>query len=281
MVPAVQYLCCFLEWGMTCFVSSWCGSWWNRFAVLSFDDVPVGELVAYLRPGWLGLVHYKLQMYSSTCCLNSRSGGCFFTLLNIILPFWKALELSLELLMSSRCLRKQSRAWQWRWPAASVRKEQTGWWICNLCQSISKQRCKLLRRCTHTQRVRQFASFWNRSQSELLTNVTLRFNRQRLWNIDLVLSASSFKCYGPLVICNGNGWRRKPWSFLTIHGRGANVGGLACSSAPGSLKGIMETLPWCQTPQPLSHAISNLRFSPSIFYFLPLCLLQKPSELST
>lgn len=86
----LELLCCLVIW--------WC---------------PGGELVAYLHPGWLGHVHYKLQMNSSTCSLNSRSGGCFFTLLNIILLFWKALELRfrLELLMSSHCLRMQSGVW--------------------------------------------------------------------------------------------------------------------------------------------------------------------------
>lgn len=50
---------------------------------------------------------------------------------------------------------------------------------------------------------RQLSSFWNRSQTELLTNVTLRFNRQRLWNIDLVSSASSLNITGP-------------WWFVTV-----------------------------------------------------------------
>lgn len=52
-VPAVQHLCCCLEWEMTCFVSSWCGWGWNRFAVLSFDDVPVGNYWhIYIQAGW-------------------------------------------------------------------------------------------------------------------------------------------------------------------------------------------------------------------------------------
>lgn len=102
---------------------------------------PDGELVAYfLRPSRLGNVDCKLEMNSSTCCR-----GCFFALLNIILPFWKAFELrfSLELLMPSHYLRMPSRAWQWRWPAASVREDRTCWRIRHLCNcciyAVSKQ----------------------------------------------------------------------------------------------------------------------------------------------
>lgn len=134
----LESLCCLVIW--------WC---------------PGGELVAYLRPGRLGHVHYKLQMNSSTCCLNLRSGGCFFTLLNITLPFWKASELrfSLELLMSSHCLRMQSRAWQWRWPTASQERigPVDGSVTCaSLMPSISKQRCNL----GHTERVQETAEWW-------------------------------------------------------------------------------------------------------------------------
>lgn len=58
---------------------------------------------------------------------------------------------------------------------------------------------------------RQLSSFWNKFLEEfleeLLTNVTRRFNRQCLWNIDLVLSASSLNVTGP-------------WWFVMVMGEG-------------------------------------------------------------
>lgn len=93
----------------------------------------------FLCPSRLGNVDCKLEMNSSTCCR-----GCFFTLLNIILPFWKAFELrfSLELLMPSHYLRMLSRAWQWRRPAASVREDRTCWRSRHLCHCCIYAVCK-------------------------------------------------------------------------------------------------------------------------------------------